>query len=69
MPNFQFIVSAVKRAWAQVNKDAMVRYVCGLAAAFRFMRNPANREEVAKIIVETTGSFEDIARETLTLYF
>ena len=70
MPNFQFIVSAIKRAWAEANKDALVRYVRGLAAAFRFMRNPANREEVVKMIgEETTGSSEDIARETLTLYF
>ena len=69
MPNFQFIVSAVKRAWAEANKDALVRYVRGLAAAFRFMRNPANREEVVKMIGETTGSSEDIARETVTLYF
>ena len=33
------------------------------------MRQPANREEVVRIIVETTGSSEDIARQTLALYF
>ena len=41
----------------------------GLAAAFRFMREPANREEVVKIILDTTGSSEEIARQTLALYF
>ena len=69
VPNFQFIVSAVRRSWADANKDALVRYVRGLAAAFRFMREPDNREEVVKIILDTTGSSEEIARQTLALYF
>ena len=69
VPNFQFIVSAVRRSWADANKDALVRYVRGLAAAFRFMRETANREEVVKIILDTTGSSEEIARQTLALYF
>jgi ABC-type nitrate/sulfonate/bicarbonate transport system substrate-binding protein len=67
--NFQFIVSAARRSWAEANKDALVRYIRGLAAAFRFMRAPANRTEVVKIIQDTTGSSEEIARDTLTLYF
>ncbi|MFM9971831.1 MAG: ABC transporter substrate-binding protein [Burkholderiales bacterium] len=69
MPNFQFIVSAVRRSWAENNKDAMVRYVKALAASFRFMRDPANRDEVVRIILDTTGSTEEIARATLQLYF
>ena len=69
MPNFQFTVSAVRRSWGEKNKDALVRYVRGLAGAYRFMRDPANREEVVKIILDTTGTSEDIARKTLALYF
>jgi ABC-type nitrate/sulfonate/bicarbonate transport system substrate-binding protein len=69
VPNFQFIVSAVRRSWGEANKDALVRYVRGLAAAFRFMRDPANREDVVKIILDTTGSSDEIARQTLALYF
>ena len=34
-----------------------------------FRRDPANREEVVRTIVETTGSTEEIARLTLQLYF
>ena len=68
MPNFQFIVSAVRRSWAEANRRLSARYIRGLAAAFRFMRAPANREEVVKIIQETTGSSEEIARETLKLF-
>ena len=41
----------------------------GLAASFRFMRDPANREEVIKMVVDTTGSSEAIARQILSLYF
>lgn len=69
VPNFQFIVSAVRRSWGEKNKDALVRYVRGLASAYRFIRDPANREEVVKIVLDTTGSSEDIARKTLSLYF
>ncbi|MGE5816884.1 MAG: ABC transporter substrate-binding protein [Deltaproteobacteria bacterium] len=69
VPNFQFIVSAVRRSWGEKNKDALVRYVRALAAAYRFMRSPANRDEVVRIILDTTGSSEEIARETLALYF
>ena len=69
VPNFQFIVSAVRRSWGEKNKDALVRYVRALAAAYCFMRSPANRDEVVRIILDTTGSSEEIARETLALYF
>ncbi|HEX9143622.1 MAG TPA: ABC transporter substrate-binding protein [Candidatus Binatia bacterium] len=69
VPNFQFIVSAVRRSWGEKNKDALVRYVRALAGAYRFMRSPANRDEVVRIILDTTGRSEEIARETLALYF
>mgnify|MGYP003344402618 CR=1 FL=1 len=69
MPNFQFIVSAVRRAWAEKNKEVLVGYVRALGAAFQFMRDPANRDEVVRIILDTTGSTEEIARQTLQLYF
>ena len=69
MSNFQFIVSAVRRSWAEKNKDALVRYVRALASSFRYMRDLANRDEVVGVVVETTGSSEDIARQTLSLYF
>ena len=69
MPNFQFIVSAARRSWAEANKDLVVRYVRGLASAYRFMRQPANRDEVVRVVIETTGSSEEIARQTLALYF
>jgi hypothetical protein len=46
-----------------------VRYIRALASTFKFIRDPANRQSVVKTIVETTGSSEAIAAQTLTLYF
>ncbi|MEO6163040.1 MAG: ABC transporter substrate-binding protein [Candidatus Binatia bacterium] len=69
MKNFQFIVSAVRRSWGEKNKDALVRYVRALAAAYRYVRDPANRDEVVRVVIDSTGSSEEIARQTLALYF
>lgn len=69
MKNFQFIVSAVRRSWGEKNKDALVRYVRALASAYRYMRDPANRDEVVRVVIDSTGSTEEIARQTLALYF
>jgi len=69
VPNFQFQVLAVRRAWAAANKDTVVRVVRALAGGFRFVRASTNRAEVIKAMMELTGSSEDIARQTLALYF
>src|SRR5262249_57055730 len=39
------------------------------AAAFRFIRDPARRDDVVRTIVETTGLAEANARISLALYF
>ncbi|HEX5607174.1 MAG TPA: ABC transporter substrate-binding protein [Candidatus Binatia bacterium] len=65
MSNFQFIVSAVRRSWGNQNKDALIRYARALASSYRYMRAVQNREEVVRIIMDTTGSSETIARDTL----
>jgi NitT/TauT family transport system substrate-binding protein len=66
---FQFQLLAVKRSWAGAHQDAAMRFVRAVAASFRFIRDPANRAEVVKTMVAVTGSSEDIARQTLALYF
>ena len=40
-----------------------------MADAFRFIRDPDNREETIKLMVEQTGSSEEIARAVMALYF
>jgi ABC-type nitrate/sulfonate/bicarbonate transport system substrate-binding protein len=69
VPSFLFTVSAVRKSWGEKNKDALVRYVRGLASSYRLMRDSNHRDEVVRIAVETTGSSEEIARQILSLYF
>jgi len=33
------------------------------------VRDPANRDEVVRVVIDSTGSSEEIARQTLALYF
>lgn len=69
VPDFLYTVTAVRRPWAETHKESLVRYVRALGAAFTFIRDPAKRSSVIKTIVETTGSSEAIAKQTLGLYF
>jgi ABC-type nitrate/sulfonate/bicarbonate transport system substrate-binding protein len=67
--SFQFEVIAARRDFAQSHADTMTGFVRALADAFRYIRDPAHRDDVAKAIVDLTGSSDDIARATLALYF
>jgi ABC-type nitrate/sulfonate/bicarbonate transport system substrate-binding protein len=69
VPELLYTVTAVRRSWADAHKDAVTRYVRALAAAFQFIRDPAKRDRVIRTIVETTGSSDLIAGQTLDLYF
>jgi ABC-type nitrate/sulfonate/bicarbonate transport system substrate-binding protein len=69
VPQFVYTVTAVRRSWAAANKEAVMRYVRALAASFRFIRDPANRDAVVQTIMATTGFPEPNARLTLDLYF
>ncbi len=69
MPVLQFMVIAARRAWAEANKDTVVHFTRAFADAYRFMRDPAHREEVVQIMVETLGISAPIARQMLALYF
>jgi len=69
VPDFLYTVTAVRKSWAEKNRDAVVRYLRGLSAAFKFIRDPANRQAVIKTIVETNATPADIAQQTLAFYF
>src|SRR6476619_2053681 len=69
VPEYLYTVTAVRRSWAAANKDALVRYVRALSSAFKFIRDPAKRDQLIKTIVETTGFAEANAKLTLALYF
>ena len=69
VPELQFNVIAARRSWAAAHKDVVVALARGFGATFRYLRDPANRDEVARLIVETTGAPEDVARAVLRLYY
>ena len=66
--SFQFEVIAARRDFAETHGPALIGFVSALADAFRFIRDPAHRDEAAKAVVALTGTSDDIARETLALY-
>jgi ABC-type nitrate/sulfonate/bicarbonate transport system substrate-binding protein len=68
VPEFLYTVTAVRRPWAQAHREAIVRFVRAMAAAFRFIRDPANRDRVIKVIADTTGCSDAIAGQTLDLF-
>jgi len=69
VPQLQFNVIATRRSWAAAHKDMVVAVARAFGAAFRYLGDPANRDEVAKSIVETTGASEEVARAVLALYY
>jgi ABC-type nitrate/sulfonate/bicarbonate transport system substrate-binding protein len=69
IPVLQFNVIAARRDWAAKNKDLTVRFARAFGDAYRFMRDPANRDEVIRILAETTGAPPDVARQMLAFYY
>jgi ABC-type nitrate/sulfonate/bicarbonate transport system substrate-binding protein len=69
VPELLYTVTAVRRSFAQANKDAIVRYVRALAGAFKFIRDGANRDRVVRTVMQSTNSSEAIARQALALFF
>jgi len=69
IPRLQFNVIATRRSWAAAHKDAVIALARAFGATFRYLRDPDNRDAVAKLIVETTGASEDVARAVLELYY
>ena len=69
VPELLYTVTAVRRSWATANKEAVVRYVRALSAAFEFIRNPSHRDRVARTVMQSTNASETIAQQTLALFF
>jgi len=69
IPVLQFNVIAARRDWAERNKAAATGFARAFGNAYQFMRDPGNRDEVARIIVETTGAPVDVARSMLSFYY
>ncbi len=69
VPEFLYTVTVARRGWASQHAEAVTRYVRALGAAFAFIRDPARRDDVAGAIRDAWGASDDVARQTLALYF
>jgi ABC-type nitrate/sulfonate/bicarbonate transport system substrate-binding protein len=69
IPVLQFNVIAARRSWAEANRNVVMRFARAFGAAYRFMRDPANRSEVAGITAETTGAPLEVAKAMLDFYY
>lgn len=69
IPVLQFNVIAARRDWAEKNKAVATGFARAFGNAYKFMRDPANRNEVVRIAAETTGAPADVARSMLAFYY
>ena len=63
-----FNVDMARRAWGEKNKDTLVRFVRAMASAYTFLNDAKNRDEAVRILVETGGLPEDVARQIFAPY-
>ena len=69
VPELTYTVTAVRRSWAEANREAVTRYVRALAGAFDFIRDGKNRQQVVRAVMQSTNASEAIAQQTLALFF
>jgi ABC-type nitrate/sulfonate/bicarbonate transport system substrate-binding protein len=63
-----FNVDMARRAWGEKNKDALVRMVCGFAAAYRFINDAKNHDEVRNLVKESLKVSDDSAGQIFRPY-
>ena len=63
-----FNVDMARRAWGEKNKDALVRMVRGFAAAYQFMNDTKNHDEVRNIVKQSLKISDDTARQIFAPY-
>ena len=69
IPVLQFNLIAARRDWAAQNKDLVVRFARAFGDAYRFMRDAKHRDEVVRILAETTDAPPEVARAMLAFYY
>jgi len=69
IPVLQFSVIAARRDWAQANPEAATRLARAVGGAYKFMRDKANRDEVATLAAEMTGAPIEVMRAVLAFYY
>jgi ABC-type nitrate/sulfonate/bicarbonate transport system substrate-binding protein len=64
VPDYEFQMLAVTRAWAQANDDALVRFVRAHVGTLKWLYDPANKERAIAILRERMQLSDDHARRT-----
>ncbi len=62
----QFMVDVVDPAWAEENREIVLRYIRATTAAMDFIQDPANREEVVRITMDFMAESEERSRTMLS---
>jgi len=69
IPTLQFTVFAARRSWAAQHRDELIRFARAMGEAYRFMANPANRDEIIAMGTVSTGAPSDVVTEMYKLYY
>ncbi len=62
VPEYAFSNHNVRRDWAERNRDTVVRYLTAIVKADSWIADPANKDEVVRILAESTRNPPDMAR-------
>ncbi len=65
--DYAFSNHAVRRDWAERNRDIVVRYLAAIVKADRWIHDPANKDEGVRIMAEATRNPPEMARRTWEL--
>jgi ABC-type nitrate/sulfonate/bicarbonate transport system substrate-binding protein len=69
IPALQFAVFAARKSWANQHSDEVTRFARAMSEAYRYMADPANRDEVIRLATSATGAAPDIVAEIYQLYY
>ena len=63
-----FYIEVVRRQWAEMNRDTIVRYLRAKAKAIEYINDPNNRDELTMMISEITGEPPEIVDRIVASY-
>jgi ABC-type nitrate/sulfonate/bicarbonate transport system substrate-binding protein len=69
LPDYQFIGYTSHRAWTTESRGVVVRLLRALRKADRWLYEPSNATEAAKVFQDATNSREDYSRRTWELLY
>jgi ABC-type nitrate/sulfonate/bicarbonate transport system substrate-binding protein len=67
--DYQFTVYAVRRSWAEQNRDQVVRFMRAMVDAHRWLHEPANRDPAVALAAQALRQPAEVMGRTWDLYF